>query len=108
VAVTITRRSATGRVHTVTLRFTDGATVAESPALPPGVYDARMGGGSAVLAVNASRELVPRRPTVTTRRVGGAAALGDAPALRSLGWVYALAVLLLCAEWGLRRRAGVR
>lgn len=108
VAVTITRRSATGRVHTVTLRFADGATVAESPALPPGVYDARMDGGSAVLAVNPSRELVPRRPTVTTRRVGGAAALGDAPALRSLGWVYALVVLLLCAEWGLRRRAGVR
>jgi hypothetical protein len=108
VAVTITRRSATGRVYTVTLRFADGATVAESPALPPGVYDARMNGGSAVVAVNPSRELVPRRPTVTTRRVGGAAALGDAPALRSLGWVYALAVLLLCAEWGLRRRAGVR
>ena len=108
VAVTITRRSATGRVHSVVLRFADGATVAESPPLPPGVYDARMAGGSAVLAVNASRELVPRRPSVTSRRVGGAAALGDAPALRSLGWVYALVVLLLCAEWGLRRRAGVR
>ena len=108
VAVTITRRSATGRVYSVMLRFADGATVAESPALPPGVYDARMEGGSAVLAVNPSKELVPRRPTVTTRRVGGAAALGDAPALRSLGWVYALVVLLLCAEWGLRRRAGMR
>ncbi|HET7190099.1 MAG TPA: hypothetical protein VFI52_18230 [Gemmatimonadaceae bacterium] len=108
VAVTITRRSATGRVYTVTLRFLDGATVTESPALPPGVYDARMAGGSAVLAVNPSRELVPRRPSVATRRVGGAATLGDAPALRSLGWVYALVVLLLCAEWGLRRKAGVR
>ena len=108
VAVTITRRSATGRVYSVMLRFADGATVAESPALPPGVYDARLEGGSAVLAVNASKELVPRRPTVTTRRVGGAAALGDPPALRSLGWVYALVVLVLCAEWGLRRRAGMR
>ncbi|HET9013471.1 MAG TPA: hypothetical protein VFN38_16725, partial [Gemmatimonadaceae bacterium] len=72
------------------------------------IYDARMPGGSAVLAVNASRELVPRRSTLTTRRVGDAPAVGDAPGLRSLGWAYALAVLLLCAEWGLRRRAGVR
>lgn len=108
VPVTITRRSATGRVYSVTLRFPEGASVAESPSLPPGVYDARMPGGSAVLAVNPSRELVPRRPTVTSRRVGGATALGEAPALRSLGWVYAMVVALLCAEWALRRRAGVR
>jgi hypothetical protein len=108
VAVTITRRSATGRVYTVTLRFADGAIVAESPPLQPGIYDARMAGGSAVLAVNPSRELVPRRPTVTSGSLGGAAALGEAPALRTLGWVYAVVVFLLCGEWLLRRRAGVR
>jgi hypothetical protein len=108
VAITITRRSATGRVYSVTLRFADGASVAESPPLPPGVYDARMAGGAAVLVVNPSLELVPRRPTVSSRPVGGLAALGEAPALRSLGWVYALVVGLLCAEWLLRRRAGVR
>jgi hypothetical protein len=108
VAVTITRRSATSRVYSVTLRFADGANVAESAPLPAGIYDARMAGGSAVLAVNPSLELVPRRPTVTSRRVGGGAALGDAPDLRSLGWMYALVVGLLCGEWLLRRRVGVR
>jgi hypothetical protein len=108
VPVTITRRSATGRVHTVTLRFPDGANVTESPPLQPGVYDARMTGGSAVLVVNPSRELVPRRATVRAGGVGGAAALGEAITLRSLGWVYALVVAMLCGEWMLRRRAGVR
>jgi hypothetical protein len=82
--------------------------VAESPPLAPGIYDARMAGGSVVAVVNPSLELVPRRPTVTTRLVGGVAAVGEAPPLRALGWVYALAVALLCAEWLLRRRAGVR
>jgi hypothetical protein len=108
VPVTITRRSATGRVYSMTLRFADGASVAESPPLAPGIYDARMTGGAAVLVVNPSLELVPRRPTVTSRQVGGSAALGEAPSLRSLGWLYALVVGLLCAEWLLRRRAGVR
>lgn len=108
VPVTITRRSATGRVYSMTLRFADGASVAESPPLAPGTYDARMAGGSVVLVVNPSLELVPRRPTVTSRQVGGAAAVGDTPALRGLGWVYALVVGFLCAEWLLRRRAGVR
>jgi len=108
VAVTITRRSATGRVYSVMLRFPDGVNVAESPPLLPGVYDARMTGGSAVLVVNPSRELVPRRPTVKAGGVGGAAALGEAVTLRSLGWVYLLVVLLLCGEWLLRRRAGVK
>jgi hypothetical protein len=108
VAVTITRRSATGRVYSVMLRFAEGANVAESPALQPGVYDVQVSGGTAVLAVNASRELVPRRATVSSGRVGGAAALGEPLSLRSLGWVYLLTVVLLCAEWLLRRRAGVR
>ena len=108
VTATITRRSATGRVYSVTLRFADGANVAESPPLQPGVYDARLAGGSAVLVVNPSRELVPRRATVKTGRVGGVAALGEAITLRSLAWVYVLVVLMLCGEWFLRRRAGVK
>jgi hypothetical protein len=95
-------------VYSVTLRFSDGANVAESPPLQPGIYDARMTGGSVVLAVNASREMVPRRPTVRAGLMRGGAALGDAPTLRGLGWVYGLVVLLLCGEWMLRRRAGVR
>ena len=108
VVVTITRRSATGRVYSVPLRFPDGATVTESPSMPAGVYDARMDGGNAVLVVNASRELVPRRPTITTGRTGVASALGDAVALRSLGWLYLLTVAMFCGEWLLRRRTGVK
>jgi hypothetical protein len=107
-AVTLRRRGATARVVTAVLHFTGGATVAESPALPPGIYDATMAGGMAVLAVNQSRELVPRRATVRSGIVGGAAALGDPPTARAFGWLYALAILGLCAEWLLRRRAGLR
>jgi len=108
VRVTLRRRNATARVQTVTLQFPAGANVTTSAPLPPGLYDATMPGGSALLAVNASRELVPRRPSIRSGAVGGAAALGDAPPLRSFGWVYALAILLLCAEWMLRRRVGMR
>jgi hypothetical protein len=108
VNVTITRRSATGRVYSVSLHFAAGANVAESPPLQPGIYDARMNGGGAVLVVNPSRELVPRRPSVHAGSVGGAAVLGEALTLRSLLWVYAVVVLLLCGEWMLRRRAGVK
>ena len=74
----------------------------------PGIYDARVNGGLATLVVNESRELLPRRPTVTKGPVGGEPAHGDAPSLRDLGWVYALAILLLCGEWLLRRRVGLR
>jgi hypothetical protein len=108
VNATITRRSATGRVYSITLRFTEGANVAESAPLQPGVYDAQIAGGKVVLAVNASREMVPRRPTVRRGLIRGGATVGDTPALRGLGWIYALVVVLLCAEWMLRRRAGVR
>jgi hypothetical protein len=108
VRLTITRRSATGRVYSVLLRFTDTNTVAESPALAPGLYDVRMDGGQAVLAVNESRELLPRQPTVQPGAVRGGAVAGSAPSARSFAWLYVAAVLLLCTEWLLRRRAGLR
>ena len=108
VQLTITRRSATGRVYSVLLRFTDTVSVAESPALVPGLYDVKMAGGQAVLAVNVSRELIPRRATVRSGAVGGASVAGDAPTARDFGWLFVVAVLLLCAEWLLRRHAGLR
>jgi hypothetical protein len=40
--------------------------------------------------------------------VGGASVAGEAPTARDFGWLLALAVVLLCAEWLLRRRAGLR
>jgi hypothetical protein len=95
-------------VVTATLRFPDGTNVAESPSLPPGIYDATMAGGTAVVAVNQSRELIPRRTTVRSGSVGGAPAPGDPPSARAIGWIYALVILLLCTEWLLRRRAGLR
>jgi hypothetical protein len=108
VRVTITRRSATGRVYSLTLRFTEGANVVESPPLAPGIYDARIPGGSAVIAVNASRELIPRRPTVSTGTIGGLPLIGAASSVREIPWVWLLAIVLLCTEWVLRRRIGLR
>jgi hypothetical protein len=36
------------------------------------------------------------------------AAAGLRPTMRDFGWMYVITVLLLCAEWILRRRAGMR
>lgn len=108
VRLTITRRSATGRVYSVLLRFTDTTTIAESPPLLPGLYEVQMEGGRALLAVNASRELLPRRTTVRSGAVGGTRVAGEAPTARDVGWLFLLAVSLLCAEWLLRRRVGLR
>jgi hypothetical protein len=108
VRVTVTRRSATSRVYSLTLRFSDGANVVESPPLPTGVYDARMPGGSAVLVVNASREMVPRRPTVSATKALGFVVVGSGTGVREIGWVWLLTILFLCTEWLLRRRVGLR
>ena len=85
-----------------------GLGTAESPALASGIYDARTAGGSSLIAVNASPELLPRRPTVKEGGIGGAATPGDAPPLRDRMWPFVLLLVALCAEWLLRRRAGLR
>lgn len=114
VRVTLRRRSAgaagPARVDTLTLRFPEGMSIVETPSLSPGVYDVGVRGGTALLAINESRELLPRVPRVKSGRVGGGGSIsGDAaPGLRSTGWPYALVILLLCAEWILRRRRGMR
>ncbi|MEO8620726.1 MAG: hypothetical protein ABI625_06660 [bacterium] len=106
--VVIVRKDATAQRRTLSIRFADGATNAETSPLPVGVYEVTTTGGTSLLAVNQSREWVPRRPTVTSGAVGGEPAIGDAPALRDQAWVFVLVVLLLCGEWLLRRRAGLR
>jgi hypothetical protein len=109
VRLTLAGRGAPARTDTLTLRFSAGARVAESPALPAGIYDVRAPGGPAVLAVNASAELLPRRPTVVAGPLGGGApAVGEAPRVRESGWPFAAAALVFCAEWVLRRRRGLR
>ncbi len=93
----------------LTLSFTDGGTTVQSPGLAAGVYDLTVAGGEAVLVVNASRELLPSRPTVAAGPVGLApSTTGVAPRARGAVWPFVLLVLLLCAEWLLRRRAGLR
>lgn len=108
VTVVVERRGAPTRVDTVTLRFPGGASVTRSAPLPAGTYDARMPGGSAVVVVNPSPEWLPRGVRVASGSVGAGAIPGTAPPLRSLPWVFALAIALLCAEWLVRRRAGLR
>lgn len=101
-------RADTERSDSLLLRFPGGVLFAESPPLPAGVYDLEMRGGSARLAVNASDELLPRRQTVVSREIGTGVAFADAPRARLIGWVFGLVIALLCAEWLLRRRLGMR
>ena len=108
VPVTLVRRGAPARTDSMTLRFSESATVVESPPMPPGVYDVRSANGASVIAVNPSTELLPRRPTVRSGQIGGRPSLADAPLARELGWLYVVAVLGLCAEWLLRRKLGMR
>jgi hypothetical protein len=110
IVTVVLRRRGAAASDTVELRFDQGVTVAESHPLSPGVYDARTTGGASVLAVNASREWLPRPATVRPGEVRSAASLvrADAPLLRDRGWAYLLAIAALCAEWLLRRRAGLR
>jgi len=106
-AIVLTRRGAPARVDSMTLRFTAGDNVIESRPLPGGVYDVQAPGGASVLAVNPSREFYPRR-AIKSGAVGRGGSLADAPRLRSMGWVYAVVIVALCAEWLLRRRLGLR
>lgn len=100
--------SAPARVDSVPLRFGAGGIFAESDPLPAGAYDVELPGGAALLVVNASRELLPRAPTVRAGEVTGRAVIGDRPRLRDRGWAFVLVILVLCAEWLLRRRLGLR
>jgi hypothetical protein len=102
------RQRGTTRVDSLTLRFGGSANVVETRPLPPGIYEATTRGGSALLAVNPSREWLPRPPRVPAGAVRGAISADVGPRLRTTGWAYALAILLLCAEWLLRRRRGMR
>jgi hypothetical protein len=92
----------------LTLRFAAGSATLETSPLPAGVYDVTVPGGRTVLVVNSSAELLPTRPRLGSSDVGRRARADDAPRARSTGWLYALAILLLCGEWVARRRAGLR
>jgi hypothetical protein len=106
--VALTRRGGEAGTDSVTLRFPTGSSIAESPALRAGVYDVRYSGGTGLLAINPSREWLPGAPNVPAGEIGDAPALGEAPRLRSMPWIYAVALGLLCLEWIVRRRRGWR
>jgi len=90
------------------VRFAPGEAVALTPPLPEGRWRVRTPGGEALLLVNPARELLPRRPVVESGEVGASPVVQPRPGARSVGWLYLLAVIALCAEWLLRRRAGLR
>ena len=107
VRVELQRRGG-ARIDTLQLRFGTAGALAESAPLEAGLYEARAKGGSSLLVVNASRELLPRRANVRSGAVGGAAPFGDQPRLRDYHWIYLLLLAALCAEWLLRRHMGLR
>jgi hypothetical protein len=107
VPAVLTRRGGTG-ADTVALRFGGTNTTAESPSLTPGVYDVRTLGGASVLVVNASPELLPRRPTVRPGTHGTRPARGERPRAQDYSWLFGAALVALCSEWILRRRVGLR
>ena len=107
--VSLTLRPRGGaRADSLTLRFPPGANVVESKPLAAGIYDVTTQGGKSLLAVNASREWLPRATRISAARQRGTLSAETAPRLRGTGWAYALAILMLCAEWLLRRRHGMR
>lgn len=107
VRVMLTKRGA-NTVDTLTLTFGASADVVETAPLDEGIYEAKSDRGSSLLVVNPSREWYPRRATVTSGTVGTTSATSDAPRARTVGWLFAVAIAGLCAEWVVRRRMGLR
>lgn len=99
---------AVDRPDTLTLHFGRGTVVQESAPLPPGIYEVLVPGGRALLAVNASAELLPRQPRLQSGRVGTRRHVDEARRARNKSVLYVLIVLLLCGEWVARRRLGLR
>ena len=108
VATVVIRATGAPRADTLLLRFAGETGVADTPPLPVGIYETHTAGGDGLLAVNASSEMMPRRPAVHSGAVGSAAASDRAPRARTVWWLYALALAALCGEWVLRRKIGLR
>lgn len=108
VDVLVTPRGSTAQGDTIHLRFGPTGAAAESPALAPGLYDVSSEGGRSLLAVNASFEMIPRRPAVVTADIEGVAPAGERRGSRRTSGVFVTLVLILCTEWFLRRRLGLR
>jgi hypothetical protein len=102
------KRNGPGRSDSLVLRFPPGATIVETPPMDEGAYDIVVRGGAAILAVNASQEWLPRQVRIKSGIVRTGTPVGARPRLRDHSWVYALIIAALCAEWLVRRKAGLR
>jgi hypothetical protein len=83
------------------------AAEAEMKPLASGVWRGTIDGAAVVVPVSASREWLPHASTLRSSLLNGDA-LPVRRGARSLGWLYLASVLVLAAEWLLRRRAGLR
>lgn len=108
VRAVVVRRGGGAPADTVTLRFPGASMNVTLPAPAAGVYDVQAPGGRSLLVVNPSPEWLPRRRTVSDGALGTLAAAGEAPRARDGSWLFALALVALCAEWLVRRRIGLR
>ena len=105
--VALARRGGTD-TDSVVVRFASGQLFTETPPVNAGIYDISANGGTSVLVVNQSAEVLPKRPSVVEGEIGTGEALTDAPRLRGIGWIFAIVILSLCGEWMLRKRLGLR
>jgi hypothetical protein len=89
-----------------TLGFGDGGEADMAP-LEAGIWRGTVDGVPIVVPISPSREWLPGVTTLRSGLLNGEA-LPVRRGARSLGWLYLATVLLLAAEWLLRRRAGLR
>jgi hypothetical protein len=100
--------ASSGDTDTVRLRFTGTSDVAESPPLAEGTYMVQEATVARRLVVNPSREWVPRAPVPAPVYVARGAPAAPARPVRDSSWPFIASLLLLCAEWLLRRTVGLR
>ena len=108
VTVLLARRDREAPIDSVRLAFSAGATTTHSAPIAAGEYLVTVAGGSAILVVNRTREMLPARQTIQPFRAPGNGPRAPAVPLRERWWPFALALAALCGEWILRRRAGLR
>jgi hypothetical protein len=107
-AASLAITAAAGGTDSVSLRFPGTTDIAESPPLPEGVYTVREREVTRRLVINPSREWVPRAPVDAPAPSEAGAPTAPARPLRDANWPFVAALLLLCAEWLLRRTVGLR
>ena len=104
---TIIIRGADGSVAD-SARLDRESGTSSSRALGAGRYVADVPGGRIALVVNESREWLPGALSARSEAASSASPPLRGEPLRGKLWPYAAAIALLCMEWLLRRRSGLR